>query len=113
MMPARYKIFIAVKYCGHHRSPHRGVRNPKTLRFQESPIPYSLFPILDFPSFAGRSFLPLNCSIIFYSLQGYGCYFYDIVKYKYLIIHSPQGFSGINYNTGWGTLPECLGAVDK
>ena len=27
---------------------------------------------------------------------------------KYLIIHSPQGFSGIIYNTGWGTLPDCL-----
>ena len=29
-------------------------------------------------------------------------------KCKYLIIHSPQGFSGIIYNTGWGTLPDCL-----
>ena len=29
-------------------------------------------------------------------------------KCKYLIIHSPQGFLGIIYNTGWGTLPECL-----
>ena len=29
-------------------------------------------------------------------------------KGKYHIIHSPQGFSGIIYNTGWGTLPECL-----
>ena len=29
-------------------------------------------------------------------------------KCKYLIIHSPQGFSGIIYNTGWGTLPNCL-----
>ena len=27
---------------------------------------------------------------------------------KYLIIHYPQGFSGIIYNTGWGTLPDCL-----
>ena len=27
---------------------------------------------------------------------------------KYLIIHSPQGFSGIIYNTVWGTLPDCL-----
>ena len=27
---------------------------------------------------------------------------------NYLIIHSPQGFSGIIYNTGWGTLPDCL-----
>ena len=27
---------------------------------------------------------------------------------KYLIIHSPPGFSGIIYNTGWGTLPDCL-----
>ena len=27
---------------------------------------------------------------------------------KYLIIHSPHGFSGIIYNTGWGTLPDCL-----
>ena len=27
---------------------------------------------------------------------------------KYLIIHSPQGFSGIIYNTGRGTLPDCL-----
>ena len=33
----------------------------------------------------------------------------NIVKYsKYLSIHSPQGFSGIIYNTGWGTLPDCL-----
>ena len=31
-----------------------------------------------------------------------------IVNCKYLIIHSPQGFSGIIYNTGWGTLPDCL-----
>ena len=29
-------------------------------------------------------------------------------NWKYLIIHSPQGFSGIIYNTGWGTLPDCL-----
>ena len=29
-------------------------------------------------------------------------------KCKYHIIHSPQGFSGIIYNTGWGTLPDCL-----
>ena len=27
---------------------------------------------------------------------------------KYHIIRSPQGFSGIIYNTGWGTLPDCL-----
>ena len=27
---------------------------------------------------------------------------------KYHIIHSPQGFSGIIYNTGWGTLSDCL-----
>ena len=27
---------------------------------------------------------------------------------KYLIIHSPQSFSGIIYNTGWGTLPDFL-----
>ena len=27
---------------------------------------------------------------------------------KYHIIHSPHGFSGIIYNTGWGTLPDCL-----
>ena len=27
---------------------------------------------------------------------------------KYLIIHSPQGFSGIIYNTCWGTLPDML-----
>ena len=27
---------------------------------------------------------------------------------KYLIIHSPQGFSGIIGNTGWGTLTDCL-----
>ena len=27
---------------------------------------------------------------------------------KYHIIHSPQGFSGIIYNTGWGILPDCL-----
>ena len=32
-----------------------------------------------------------------------------IVNCKYLIIHSPQVFSGIIYNTGWGTLPDCLG----
>jgi len=24
------------------------------------------------------------------------------------IIHSPQGFSGIIYNTMWGTFPDCL-----
>ena len=30
-----------------------------------------------------------------------------IVNCKYLII-SPQGFSGMIYNTGWGTLPDCL-----
>ena len=29
-------------------------------------------------------------------------------KCKHHIIHSPQGFSGIIYNTGWGTLPDCL-----
>ena len=29
-------------------------------------------------------------------------------KCKYHIIHSPQGLSGIIYNTGWGTLPDCL-----
>ena len=29
-------------------------------------------------------------------------------KCKYLIIHSPKSFSGIIYNTGWGTLPDCL-----
>ena len=28
-------------------------------------------------------------------------------KCKYHIIHSPQGLSGIIYNTGWGTLPDC------
>ena len=28
--------------------------------------------------------------------------------YKYLIIHFPRGFSGIIYNTGWGTLSDCL-----
>ena len=27
---------------------------------------------------------------------------------KYLIIHSPHGFSGIIYSTGWETLPDCL-----
>ena len=27
---------------------------------------------------------------------------------KYHIIHSPLGFSGIIYNTGWGTLPRLL-----
>ena len=27
---------------------------------------------------------------------------------RYLIIHSPQGFSGIIYNTGWGTSPDWL-----
>ena len=32
----------------------------------------------------------------------------DLCNCKYLIIHSPQGFSGIIYNTGWGTLPDCL-----
>ena len=30
-----------------------------------------------------------------------------IVNCEYFIIHSPQGFSGIIYNTGWGTLPDC------
>ena len=30
------------------------------------------------------------------------------VKCKYLIIHSPRGLSGIIYNTGWGTLQDCL-----
>ena len=29
-------------------------------------------------------------------------------KCKYLNIHFPQGFSGIIYNTGWVTLPDCL-----
>ena len=29
-------------------------------------------------------------------------------KCKCHIIHFPQGFSGIIYNTGWGTLPDCL-----
>ena len=28
---------------------------------------------------------------------------FRVCKCKYLIIHSPQGFSGIIYNTGWGT----------
>ena len=37
----------------------------------------------------------------------------QIVNGKYLIIHSPQGFSEIIYNTCWGTLPDCLGAVYK
>jgi len=32
-----------------------------------------------------------------------------IVNCDYFIIHSRQGFSGIIYNTGWGTLPDCLG----
>ena len=33
----------------------------------------------------------------------------NIIKYStYLSIHSPQGFSGIVYNTGWGTLPDCF-----
>ena len=32
-----------------------------------------------------------------------------IVNCKYFIIHSPQGFSGVIYNTGCGTLPGCLG----
>ena len=27
---------------------------------------------------------------------------------KYHVIHYPQGFSGITYNTGWGTLPDYL-----
>ena len=36
-----------------------------------------------------------------------------IVNFKYLIIHSPQDFSGIIYSTDWGTLPDCLGAVYK
>ena len=31
-----------------------------------------------------------------------------VCKCKYHIIHFPQGFSGIIYNTGWGTLPDCL-----
>ena len=31
-----------------------------------------------------------------------------IVNCEYFIIHSPQGFSGIIYNTGWRTLPHCL-----
>ena len=31
-----------------------------------------------------------------------------IVNCEYFIIHSPQGFSGIINNTGWGTLPDCL-----
>ena len=31
-----------------------------------------------------------------------------IVNCKYLIIHSPQGFSGMIYNAGWGTLPDCF-----
>ena len=30
-----------------------------------------------------------------------------MVNCKYLIIHSLQGFSGIIYNTGLGTLPDC------
>ena len=30
------------------------------------------------------------------------------VNCKYLITHSPQGFSGLIYNTGRGTLPGCL-----
>ena len=33
----------------------------------------------------------------------------QIANCKYLIIHSPQGFPGIIHNTGWGTLPDCLG----
>ena len=37
----------------------------------------------------------------------------EFVNWKYLIIHSPQGFSGVIYTTGWGTLPDCLGAVYK
>ena len=32
----------------------------------------------------------------------------SVVNCKCLIIHSPQGFSEIIYNTGWGTLPDCL-----
>ena len=31
-----------------------------------------------------------------------------IVNCEYFIIHSLQGFSGIIYNTGWGTLPDWL-----
>ena len=31
-----------------------------------------------------------------------------LVNCKHHIIHSPQGFSGIIYNTDWGTLPDCL-----
>ena len=38
--------------------------------------------------------------------QNYGA---ESCKYcKYHIIHSPQGFSGIIYNSGWQTLPDCL-----
>ena len=33
---------------------------------------------------------------------------FKIVNCKYLIMHSNQDFSGIIYNTGWGTLPDCL-----
>ena len=32
----------------------------------------------------------------------------NVNKCKYLIIHSPQGFSGIIYNTGWGTFARLL-----
>ena len=37
------------------------------------------------------------------------CRLMDIkCKCKYHIIHSTQRFSGIIYNTGWRTLPDCL-----
>ena len=31
---------------------------------------------------------------------------YVMVFLEWSIVHSPQGFSGIIYNTGWGTLPD-------
>ena len=42
---------------------------------------------------------------------------FKIVNCKYLIMHSNQGFSGIIYNTGWGTgndapTHECESEID-
>ena len=33
-----------------------------------------------------------------------------LVKIKYLIFHSPKGFSGFNYNTEWGTFARLIEA---
>ena len=43
-----------------------------------------------------------------YSCMAFKFKFKFKCEFKYLIIHFPQGFSGIIYNTGWGTLPDCL-----